>query len=188
MPKEAGYAELRVLFDYLRSVGQVGPHACGKEQHANGTNGSNGVANGTEKVEICLIDADDMLDAPYAMIEKYCGSVGIEYTPDMLKWDSEKDQVFAKKQFEKWTGFHEDAIDSTELRPRTHVSLQSFIRCNISILTSAAEKDAQIRRGALRGVDGKVWRGGGQGDQTDCGGQRGRLRVLEAIRYQGLKD
>jgi hypothetical protein len=167
-PREAGYVELRALFDYLRSSGQVGPHVAGQEKetngvdHTNGTNGvshgtngvshgtngvangTNGVANGTNgvtngtngvvngtngvangnhaNVDITLIDADDMLDAPYAMIEKYCKSVGITFSPDMLNWDNEIDQSNAKAAFEKWRGFHDDAIDSTELRPRKSVS------------------------------------------------------------------
>jgi len=122
-PKEAGYAELRTLFDYLRSVGQVGPAVAGQATGAtNGAvNGTNGVSNGGDhKVEICLIDADDMLDAPYATIEKYCNSIGLEYSADMLKWDKEGDQEHAKEQFEKWKGFHEDALDSSELKARTH--------------------------------------------------------------------
>jgi hypothetical protein len=117
MPKEAGYAELRALFDYLRGVDQVGPHICNQQNGANGY--TNGTTNGPNEVDICLIDADDLLDAPYEMIEKYCNSVGIDYSPRMLKWD-EEDQGVAKELFEKWKGFHEDAIDSNELKPRTH--------------------------------------------------------------------
>jgi len=67
-----------------------------------------------------LIDADDLLDTPYAMVEEYCKSVGLPFSPDMLKWDNEEDQRNAKTAFEKWRGFHEDAIGSTELRPRKH--------------------------------------------------------------------
>ncbi|KAG9900317.1 NAD(P)-binding protein, partial [Aureobasidium melanogenum] len=35
-------------------------------------------------------------------------------------WDNEEDHTQAKEAFEKWKGFHEDAINSTELKPRTH--------------------------------------------------------------------
>lgn len=116
-PDEAGYIELRALFDYLRHSGQVGPHIAGRKHE------SNGVSNGdTDKVDITLIDADDLLDAPYAMIEEYCKSVGLPFSPSMLNWDNEIDQENAKAAFEKWPGFHEDAIDSTELRPRKVVS------------------------------------------------------------------
>ncbi|KAF2736327.1 hypothetical protein EJ04DRAFT_511146 [Polyplosphaeria fusca] len=146
-PDEAGYDELRRLFDYLRAEGQIGPDFAGEiqgqangHQHshtngingangANGTNGTNGIngtngtngTNGVHKgVEICVVDADDLLDNPSAMIELVCKSTGIPYEPEMLKWDNEEDHKIAKAAFEKWKGFHEDAIDSTELRARAH--------------------------------------------------------------------
>jgi DNA repair and recombination protein RAD54B len=73
-------------------------------------------------VEICVIDADDLLDNPSGMIEAFCKTTGIEWDPNMLVWDTEKDQEVAKEAFEKWKGFHEDALDSDRLRARTHVS------------------------------------------------------------------
>jgi hypothetical protein len=109
-PDEAGYEELRRLFDYLRSEGQIGPKSATKA-------GGNSAG-----VEICVIDADDLLDNPSDMIEAFCKTTGIEWDPKMLIWDTEKDQEIAKEAFEKWKGFHEDALDSTELRQRTHVS------------------------------------------------------------------
>jgi hypothetical protein len=118
MPSEAGYVELRALFDYLRRTGQVGPHIAGQ---ANDNNSTNGVTH-DDKVDITLIDADDLLDSPYAMIEEFCKSVGLPFSPDMLKWDNDIDQANAKAAFEKWPGFHDDAIDSNELRPRKTVS------------------------------------------------------------------
>lgn len=111
-PDEAGYDELRRLFDYLRSEGQVGPKLAGEA--TNGTNGHNG------GVEICLIDADDLLDNPSGIIEAYCKSTGIKYEPEMLTWDTEEDHAYAKETFEKWRGFHDDAIESRELKARTH--------------------------------------------------------------------
>jgi hypothetical protein len=128
-PEEAGYAELRQFFDYACQAGLIGPRkatAPGGGQGMNGsgneTHNANG-ANGIEKhddVEICLIDADDLLDNPYGVIEAFCGSTGIHYSPDMLKWDSGAHQEYARSVFAKWPGFHEDALGSTELRPRAH--------------------------------------------------------------------
>jgi hypothetical protein len=129
-PEEAGYKELRVLFDYLRKRGWIGPKIAGHEEvhvNGNGVNGTNGIANGvnghakTNQVEICLIDADDLLDNPYGIVETYCRSVGIPYSPKMLKWDDEETVEHCQKAFEKWKGFHEDAIGSKEFKPRTHV-------------------------------------------------------------------
>jgi len=148
-PDEAGYLELRKMFDFLKGCKQVGPGICRTDSscqiaekqtngaHANGTNGING-ANGTngtngtngvshhEEVDICVIDADDMLDNPAGMIEAYCDSVRIPFEPDMLVWDNEEDHKRAKEAFEKWRGFHEDAIESTELKKREHVSFSRF--------------------------------------------------------------
>ena len=133
MPNEAGYRELRRLFDYLRSVGQIGPGiASGVTAAAdmdgyimtNGhatTNGSTMTNGHSTKVDICVVDADDLLDNPNGVIEAFCKSVGIEYSDRMLNWESEEDQKYARETFAKWTGFHEDALNSCDLKPRIHV-------------------------------------------------------------------
>lgn len=95
MPSEAGYAELRRLFDYLISEGVV------------------------NRNELVVLDADDMLDNPEAAIRMYCEGVGIDYSPKMLQW-SKEDTEHAVKVFEKWNGFHDDAISSSSLKPRSH--------------------------------------------------------------------
>jgi hypothetical protein len=117
MPSEAGYDELKRLFNYLRDVGQVGNRLAGQ---------TDGVADDGKGVDICVVDADDLLDNPAGIIEAVCKSVGIDYHPDMLKWDDDESHDFAKSAFEKWKGFHEDAINSTDLKPRAHVSLPCF--------------------------------------------------------------
>lgn len=114
---ETGYAELRRLFDYLRKEGLVGPRVAG--QSTNGADGTDGKDSG---IEICVLDADDVLDNPTGMIEAYCKSTGIKYEPEMLKWAEDHHQKYAKEVFEKWRGWHEDAINSSELKARTHVS------------------------------------------------------------------
>ena len=133
MPNEAGYRELRRLFDHLRSLGQIGPGiASGVTAAAdvdgyfmtNGHATTNGctMTNGhSAKVDICVVDADDLLDNPNGVIEAFCKSVGIEYSDKMLNWESEEDQKYARDTFAKWTGFHEDALNSCDLKPRTHV-------------------------------------------------------------------
>lgn len=121
MPSEAGYDEVRRVFDYLRSIGQVGPKVASPaaiDDTANGGSATDDAADGG--VEICVVDADDLLDNPAGIIQAYCKSVGVDYSPEMLKWDNEEDHRVAKAAFEKWKGFHEDAIDSTELKPRAH--------------------------------------------------------------------
>lgn len=118
-PSEAGYQEIRRVFDYLRQVGHIGPHLNGKNLQAGGSKYQDSNQGG---VDICVVDADDLLDDPAGMIKAYCQSVGLKYEPEMLSWNSDGDQRYAEKSFEKWKGFHDDALNSKELRPRAHVS------------------------------------------------------------------
>ena len=115
MPSEAGYDELRRVFDFLVKDKQVGPARAGEENQLK-----------DDEVRITVIDADDLLDDPAGIIEAYCKEVGIEYSPEMLIWDTEESHQRAKDAFEKWKGFHEDAINSTSLKPRSaaHVSFE----------------------------------------------------------------
>lgn len=116
LPSEAGYEELRRLFDYCKDTGLVGPRVCGQDA-------SNGEAKQDGGIEICVIDADDLLDDPEGVLRKYCQSIGLEFRPEMLCWDNDEDHEFARGQFEKWDGFHDDAINSKDLKPRKHVSV-----------------------------------------------------------------
>jgi hypothetical protein len=109
MPSEAGYDELRRVFDFLVENKQVGPTRAGK--HGELKDG---------EASITVIDADDLLDNPEGIVSAYCREVGINYTPEMLIWDTEEDHQRAKDAFEKWKGFHDDAINSTSLKPRDH--------------------------------------------------------------------
>lgn len=126
MPSEAGYDELRRLFDYLLAQGIIGPAKAGEsaplDEALNGGSTSDGEStNGDrQRAAITVIDADDLLQNPEAILRVYCKEVGIDYTPKMLEWGDEKNQQYAAEAFEKWYGFHHDAIDSTCLRPRTH--------------------------------------------------------------------
>lgn len=119
-PSEAGYEEVRRVFDYLVSTQVVGPELAGHEQ--NGTT-SNGVGKGhvtSPGIEVCVVDADDLLDNPAQMVQAYCKTVGLEWDPDMLQWKDKSHQDHAVAAFKKWEGWHNDALDSTELRPREH--------------------------------------------------------------------
>ena len=126
MPSEAGYVETRRMFDYLRSTGQIGPKIVGQ----NGSAAEDGTATRStpkDGVDICVVDADDLLDNPSGIIETFCKAVGISYDSSMLTWDKEEDHKYARETFEKWTGFHDDAINSTALRPRAHVSTTPYL-------------------------------------------------------------
>lgn len=163
---EAGYSELRELFDYLRKEGIVGPKSAGGQSgETNGTNGTNDTAQG---VEICVVDADDLLDNPSGMIEAVCKTTGIDYKPEMLFWDTPEDQALAKAQFEKWKGFHEDAIDSTNLRPRTHVRVSNLAALQNQMANYHAEEGADHQRAGRCFVEGEVRRGRRQAHPRDC--------------------
>lgn len=114
-PDEAGYVELRSFFDYCRLAGHIGPDIAGHEKQT-----SNGETK--KHTEICLIDADDLLDDPQNVMKAFCTSVGIDWSPEMLKWNTPEDHEFATEAFEKWKGFHEDAINSKDLKARGDVS------------------------------------------------------------------
>lgn len=111
MPSEAGYDELRRLFDYLKDEGLIGPARAGQPA---------GQAPRPDEVRITVIDADDLLDKPEEVIRAFCVETGIDFSPDMLAWKDEQNQQRAVKAFEKWKGFHNDAIDSDSLKPRKH--------------------------------------------------------------------
>jgi len=108
MPSEAGYDELRRVFDFLREQKQVGPPIAG--EHGKLKEG---------EVSITVIDADDLLDDPEGIIKAYCKEVDLDYSPSMLIWDTEESHQKASNAFEKWKGFHNDAINSTSLKPRS---------------------------------------------------------------------
>ncbi|EMC92085.1 hypothetical protein BAUCODRAFT_78570 [Baudoinia panamericana UAMH 10762] len=118
MSAEAGYDELRRLFDYCKDTGLVGPKVCSPGNSA--PEQTNGHVNGSNNIEICVIDADDLLDDPEGVLRKYCQSIGIEFSPQMLVWDDEEDHKVAKQAFEKWNGWHDDALHSKDLKPRQH--------------------------------------------------------------------
>ncbi|KAK1466890.1 hypothetical protein CMEL01_10883 [Colletotrichum melonis] len=92
-PAEAGYEELRRLFDYLIRERIV------------------------DEKDLLVVDADDMLDDPEAVIRAYCAHVGLDFTDNMLNWTDEDTKV-AQEKFAKWNGWHDDAIGSTSLKPR----------------------------------------------------------------------
>ncbi|SPQ22748.1 9be7ff2c-00ce-4db7-9790-18a4e62b706e [Thermothielavioides terrestris] len=116
IPAEAGYDELRRLFDYLLQEGVISrgrqpqqqqqqqPHKNGNQdqnQHeqqngdddvpapANTGNVVNGPSNSSsndDSVPITVVDADDLLDKPAEVVRAFCAAVGIDYRDAMLRW------------------------------------------------------------------------------------------------------
>lgn len=109
LPSEAGYSELRRTFDYLRSTHLIGPRLA--------SSSDSGPEQG--EVRITVLDADDLLDHPREVIQAYCREVGLEFEEGMLKWGGDEEaERRVREAFEKWNGFHDDAIGSTELKAR----------------------------------------------------------------------
>lgn len=88
-PAEAGFREARILLQFLIESGLL------------------------KKEDVVLVDADDLLDNPRAVVEEYCRRVGIDFREEMLSWE-----VKECEEFEKWKGFHEDAMKSGGLKAR----------------------------------------------------------------------
>ncbi|KAI1299718.1 hypothetical protein F5Y03DRAFT_386204 [Xylaria venustula] len=108
LPSEAGYAELRRMFDYLLGHGLMeDPEGTNREQH-----------QGHEAMQPCVIDAEDFLQQPEKVIKAYCGYIGLDYQPSMLLWDSKEDDDQAAQVFATWTAFHRDAIESRGLQAK----------------------------------------------------------------------
>lgn len=136
MPSEAGYDELRRLFDYLLSQGIIGPAKAGETTPVD--EALNADDNDGPKCSITVIDADDLLVNPETILKVYAEETGIDYKPSMLEWSDDENQQHAAKAFEKWYGFHHDAIESSCLKPRaghhvsSHLSCAFFINCENS--------------------------------------------------------
>lgn len=172
MPSEAGYDELRRLFDYLLSQGIIGPARAGETTPVD--EALNGDDNVGSNCSITVVDADDLLVNPETILKVYAKEVGIDYRPSMLEWSDDENQQHAAKAFEKWYGFHHDAIESSCLKPRAghHVSLPArSMRCYLVArpvqLTRISSTEDSQRRGRERGVGQEIRRGGCQGHPGD---------------------
>lgn len=140
MASEAGYEELVRLFDFLLDNGIV------------------------DKDHLTVVDADDLLDKPEAMIKLYCHRTGIDFDPKMLVWD-QADKEHAARLFAKWNGFHNDVLDSDKLNGRSHAQ--------VSASRPPPSVHGRVASNRLRAenVDGRV----------------GEQRVVRKVRARGAK-
>lgn len=105
----------------MRTQGVIGPAITGQ-----GLNDSSDLVYQPQKndVEICIIDAEQLLQDPAFTVKEYCKSVRIQYTgEEMLNWNSVEDQGHAREAFATWKGFHDAAIHSIGLKVATKVTL-----------------------------------------------------------------
>ena len=100
-PTELGYRETRILFDYLY------PAASRSSQST------------VPSPRPILVDADDLLSDPEAIIRSVCAYLSLPYSSSMLSWSTPEDHEHALGLFEKYAGYHEDALNSTGLHGKT---------------------------------------------------------------------
>ncbi|GMI42885.1 hypothetical protein TrCOL_g12862 [Triparma columacea] len=66
--------------------------------------------------ELIVVDADDLLAKPQAVMGKWCEMVGLEFHEDLMtKWEPSK-----PKMWDKWDGWHEDAAKSQGFKAPVH--------------------------------------------------------------------
>lgn len=85
-PDEAGYRELRILYDHLKKS-----------------------ADNDDDVPL-IIDSADLCRNPRCVIQSVCDHAGIEFRESMLEW--EQNSAHEQQLFKKWNGFHDDALNS----------------------------------------------------------------------------
>jgi hypothetical protein len=155
-PVEAGYAELRLLYDYLTRLdedaekpkengsatnGVNGTHTNGAHTNGTYTNGNHtngmlspdiaaaGSASSAGKEpgkRICIIDADDFLNDPQGTVSAFCAAVNAPYHEDMLSFDRPGDQQRAEEAFRKFGAFHDTALKHNKIISRPKVSFTFF--------------------------------------------------------------
>lgn len=112
LPEDIGWIQLRKFFDYARAVGLV-------DETANRTNRPESSLNGdVATTDLCVIDANDLLRDPTGTLEAYCAHVGLQFSADMLEWDSTANRKKAQEKFEVFEAFHEEVLRSKTLEKK----------------------------------------------------------------------
>jgi hypothetical protein len=113
----AGYAELRRLFDFLVSEDIVGPGIAVENKYEAIMNESL-----DRTTTICIINSDTLLHDPERIMSIYCNEIGYDFRPEILQWDNEKSRNKALGHYLVDQGFHNQVLSSTGLGPPTKVS------------------------------------------------------------------
>lgn len=106
---DAGYAELRALFDYLVATGVIGPATAqpevGSEPYVN--------PYPETSIPIVVIESDRLLTEPERMLRQFCAAVGCAFDASMLSWDAPMDKERAETHYLVQQGFHDRVLSST---------------------------------------------------------------------------
>lgn len=125
---DLGYSELRKLFDYLQSEELIGPSIAVADPLRKDTSQPTSIHGS----EICVVDAEDLISRPNAVIEAYCQITGIAYEPEMLHWEGYRDQERAKKVINRWgvdIYFHKAALESKTIQHSSIAEVRLFCPC-----------------------------------------------------------
>jgi hypothetical protein len=123
---DLGYSELRRLFDYLRSEELIGPGiADPSRKDPTGRGRTGNLPSDNRGGEICLVEAECLLERPEAVVAAYCQVTGVVYEPEMLRWEECHDQERAKGIINRWgvdIYFHKAALESKTIQHSAQVS------------------------------------------------------------------
>ena len=112
LAEDAGYLELRRLFDYSRHIGLIRPHLAGRTVASSTVPYADGQ---DQECPIVVVDAEDLLANPAGIMNIYCDAVGIPFRTDMLDWSSADKKVHGETVFRKFEPFHETLLNSSRL-------------------------------------------------------------------------
>ena len=130
-PTELGYRELRILYDYLYPPT---PHSSQPT---------------SEDDQPILIDAEDLLADPDTVINSLCSRLGIPYSHSMLEWPSQEDHDYAMSLFQKYAGYHQDALNSTALQSKPRSKVRSKDEENLEWERRYGDGAARMIRGVV---------------------------------------
>lgn len=92
---EAGYRELRILYDYVKRLSEKNPKVPAP----------------------IIIDSLDLIANPEPLVERICEQGGFDFDEQMLSWGENSE--YEVQMFAKWKGFHNDALSSTGFKRST---------------------------------------------------------------------
>lgn len=110
-PSEAGYAELRIFYQWLAN-----PESTFHTAPVDTEQDLPGVPQ-QQPQPPPLVDAAVLLADPERTISAYCDAVGVPFDKGMLSWESKK-----VSEFSAWGSFHAQAEQSTGFKKPTPIS------------------------------------------------------------------
>lgn len=116
-PDEAGYRELRILYDRLSSSG-------------DGDNAP------------LIVDSADLIRSPRQVIQRVCEHAGIDFRESMLHWEENSPQE--QELFQKWNGFHDDALNSRGFKQEQKPSATNAAAEKTTKTASSKPADAEF--------------------------------------------